>query len=122
MISNSEGKEFEDGILTSYEAQNLDLTNTKLVVLSACETGKGVFKDGEGVYGLKRSFQTAGAITVVMSLWKVDDAATKDFMNNFYDILIQTGDKSFAFRESQKMVKDKYSAPFYWGAFVLTGE
>lgn len=119
--SINQNNTYEDGVLTSLEAQNIDLSYTELVVLSACETGVGVVKDGEGVYGLKRSFQTAGAQSVILSLWKVNDTATKEFMNLFYDYLIESESKLDAFQHAQKTLKEKYQHPYYWGAFVLTG-
>jgi CHAT domain-containing protein len=111
-----------NGIINSYEVMNLDLKGTSLVVLSACETGLGEIKAGEGVYGLQRAFLAAGAQALIMSLWKVDDAATQQLMINFYTNWIKTGDKQKAFKQAQLQLMAQFKQPYYWGAFVMMGD
>jgi CHAT domain-containing protein len=114
----------EDGILTALEAASLDLAGTRLVVLSACETGLGDVQTGEGVYGLRRALVIAGAATQVMSLWKVVDEETRDLMIAFYDQLGQGQGRSAALRAAQlRVLQDsRTSHPFFWAGFIVSGD
>jgi len=123
-------KEGEDGLATAMEIAGLDLQGTDLVTLSACLTGVGELRSGEGVYGLHRSFLLAGAKTVLASLWSVPDLETKDLMVEFYRryLFDEKMNKSEALRQAQlaviEQLRKKYGAapPAYWGAFVCIGE
>ncbi len=116
----------EDGILTALEVSAMDLRGTDLVVLSACETGLGSVRQGEGVYGLRRAFQMAGAKTVVSSLWQVPDMESMKFMKSLYSMNSQTYpelmQKVTLKRITEARQRGRPTHPFTWGAFVVTGE
>jgi CHAT domain-containing protein len=112
----------EDGLLTAFDVAGLDLLDTDLVVLSACETGLGTIQVGEGVFGLRRAFMLAGAKTLVMSLWKVPDQATQELMVDFYQRLLTGAPRAQALREAQLALRSVYPDPCYWGAFICQGE
>jgi CHAT domain-containing protein/tetratricopeptide (TPR) repeat protein len=116
--TSSSNNKREDGVLTAQEVSHLDLRNTFLVVMSACETGLGDIKGSEGVYGLQRAFKMAGSQFMIMSLWQVPDAETKEFMVNFYSLLIKKQNVKIAFQQTQEMMRKKYG-PYFWAAFVL---
>jgi CHAT domain-containing protein len=113
----------EDGILTAMEASGLDLWGTKLVVLSACETGVGTVTNGEGVYGLRRALVIAGAESLVTTLWQVDDLATRDLMTGYYRKLAAGKGRSAALHDTQLELaaQPKYAHPFYWASFLAAG-
>ena len=112
-----------EGVLTALEASGLDLFGTKLVVLSACETGVGEAQS-DGVYGLRRALVMAGAETEVMSLWKVADQPTRDLMAAYYRRLEVGEGRGEALRQVQlAMLRDpKTSHPFYWASFIVSGD
>jgi CHAT domain-containing protein len=115
----------DNGILTAYEASQLNLQGTELVVLSACETGLGEQGNSEGVFGLRRALQEAGADAVMMSMWSVPDQETQELMALFYAKWLTGLDKPEALRQAQlaerDVVRKRYGRdlPYYWGAFVL---
>ena len=109
------------GILTANDIARLDLSNTDMVVLSACQTGQGK-ATSEGLYGLQRAFKKAGVGTIVMSLWSVSDKITSEFMTTFYERLADTHNawnKRKAFEEAKEIIRKKHPAPFHWAAFVM---
>jgi CHAT domain-containing protein/tetratricopeptide (TPR) repeat protein len=125
----SAGPDEDDGILTAEEVAALDLSGVEWAVLSACDTGVGEIRAGEGVFGLRRAFQVAGARTVVMSLWSVDDQATRAWMRALYEGRFQrslsTADA--VHQASLTVLRDRRAKglsthPFYWAAFVAAGD
>jgi len=113
----------EDGILTAEEVSRIDLSHTNLVVLSACETGLGDVDKINGVFGLQRGFKRAGVESVLMSLWKVDDTATRILMVEFYKNLMNGKSKHQSFKDAQKYLRQfdngKYDKPEYWASFIM---
>ncbi len=114
----------EDGILTALEAAGLNLWGTQLVVLSACETGVGDVRNGEGVYGLRRALVLAGTESQLMTLWKVDDTATSEVMIEYYRRLQAGEGRTEALRQVQLefLRRKTRQHPFYWASFILNGD
>jgi CHAT domain-containing protein len=112
-----------DGVLTALEVLGLNLSGTRLVVLSACETGLGEIHEGEGVYGLRRSFQEAGVAEVISSLWEVSDAGTQALMTDFYARLLGGQPAREALRDAQLALLDspEWGYPYVWSAFMIVG-
>jgi CHAT domain-containing protein len=111
---------YDDGILTAFEISQLNLQNTKLVVLSACDTGLGEISNSEGVYGLRRAFKIAGVDKILMSLWSVADYQTMEFMKIFYENLCTKKlSPRLALSATQKTMRQKKYEPYYWAGFVL---
>lgn len=112
----------EDGWFSAYEAALLDLKDTQLVVLSACETGRGIYGNSEGLFGFQRAFFEAGASCLLTSLWRVNDEATQEMMHLFYEFWLGGQTRRAAFRAAQQALRKKYTSPYYWAAFVMLGE
>jgi CHAT domain-containing protein/Tfp pilus assembly protein PilF len=108
-------------LVTALELAGLDLWGTQLVVLSACDTGRGDVRRGQGVYGLRRAFLVAGAETVVMSLWKVDDATTRTLMETYYRHLLSGQGLATALREAMRELRTSQPHPHYWAPFIAMG-
>lgn len=110
----------EDGILTAAEIAAMNLYGTDIVVLSACETGLGDIS-GDGVFGLQRAFKQAGVKTLIMSLWRVDDAATELIMKTFYENILAGKSKREAFSIAQNTVRtnENFTNPHYWAGFIM---
>jgi CHAT domain-containing protein len=112
----------EDGLLTAEDVTALDLHATELVVLSACDTGMGSARVGEGVFGLRRAFVVAGVRTLVTSLWSVPDEQTRALMQHFYGRLRAGAPRAEALREAQLAIRARHPDPWYWGAFICQGD
>jgi len=118
----------EDGILTAEEVVSLNLEGVEWAVLSACDTGLGRIRAGEGIFGLRRAFQIAGVRTVIMSLWAVDDEATRLWMQSLYEGRLTrhlstaraVRDASIAML-SYRRTKGLSTHPFFWAGFVAAG-
>jgi CHAT domain-containing protein/tetratricopeptide (TPR) repeat protein len=110
-----------DGLATALEIAGMNLWGTQLVVLSACDTARGDVRLGQGVFGLRRALVVAGAETVVSSLWRVDDAATRDLMTRFYAALLAGRGRSEALQEAALAVRATRPHPYYWAPFVVIG-
>ena len=108
----------DDGILLSYEIEMQDFRKVDMVVLSACETGLGDY-NFDGIQGIQTAFKMAGVRTIIMSLWKIDDAATALMMTYFYRELLKTGSKHKSFRKAQDFVRKQYEDPYYWAGFIM---
>ncbi|MEP2026359.1 MAG: CHAT domain-containing protein [Reichenbachiella sp.] len=117
-LSKQEGST-NDGILTAYEAMNLQLDQTSLVVLAACETGLGTVENGEGVFGLQRAFLVAGADNVLISLVKINDQAARRFMNLLYEQLRDLENPQEAFFKARALYRLEDENPYNWGAYIL---
>jgi CHAT domain-containing protein len=114
----------DDGILTALEASSLNLWGTKLVTLSACDTGVGEVRNGEGVYGLRRAFVLAGAETLVTSLWPISDYIAREMMTTYYTGLRAGLGRGEALRQAKlaMLARKGRQHPFYWASFVQSGE
>jgi CHAT domain-containing protein len=114
----------DNGILTALEVTGLNLWGTKLVVLSACDTGVGEVKKGDGVHGLRRALVLAGSETQVISLWAVSDRATRELMVSYYRLLKQGIGRGEALRQVQLKMLKKVNRrhPYYWASFIQSGE
>jgi CHAT domain-containing protein len=112
----------DSALVTALELAGLNLWGTQLVVLSACDTGRGEFKRGQGVYGLRRAFVVAGAETVVMSLWKVNDDTTSELMEAYYRNLLAGQGRSAALNQAMRSLLASRPHPHYWAPFIALGK
>jgi len=115
--------DMSDGLLTAYEIYNLDLSETELVFLSSCETGLGIVQNGRSIYHFQNAFKSAGARSVIMSMWTTEAEYQLEFMNLFYYYwLFEKSTKREAFTKARNIMKETYERSYYWGAFIFIGE
>jgi CHAT domain-containing protein len=120
--ASSENSGADSALVTALELAGLNLWGTQLVVLSACDTGRGDIQLGQGVYGLHRAFVAAGAETVVMSLWKVNDETTRVLMESYYRHLLEGWGRATALREAMRVLRRTRPHPHYWAPFIALGQ
>jgi CHAT domain-containing protein len=122
--ANKPDKE-DDGIASPVDFAGLDLRGTELVFVSACSSGGGTVREGEGLYGIRRALRLAGSRTQILALWPVDRDAASEFVRKFYDTWSASGTVQDAFKAAQRYVRKSHSYweddPYYWGAFTLSG-
>jgi CHAT domain-containing protein len=112
----------QDGLLTAEEVRSLNLWGTELVVLSACESGRGAVSTGQGVYGLRRAFFVAGAETLVIGLWQVADQETGDLMGLYYQkLILERYLRVGAMRAAMQQMRSRKPHPYYWAPFLVLG-
>lgn len=111
----------QQGVVTAKEVASMNLWGTQLVVLSACDTGRGTLEVGQGVYGLRRAFLVAGAESLVSSLWQVADAETADLMERYYQNMLAGQGRGEAMRSAALWMKRRKTHPYYWAGFLVIG-
>jgi CHAT domain-containing protein len=112
----------EDSLVTALELAGLNLWGTQLVMLSACDTGRGALQTGQGFYGLRRAFLAAGAETVVTSLWKVHDEVRRQFLEDYYRNLLSGQSRTTALRQAMQELRFKHPHPHFWAPFIAIGQ
>jgi CHAT domain-containing protein len=121
MVAPAASPRLEDSLVTALELAGLDLWGTQLVVLSACDTGRGDVKLGQGVYGLRPALMVSGAETVVTSLWKVNDETTQELMETYYRHLLMGQGRTTALRQAMLALRQKRPHPYFWAPFIALG-
>jgi len=111
---------FNSGVLSAREISEMNLSNTKLVILSACKSGRGDIRDYEGVYGLQRAFKMAGVQNLIIALWEIDQYTSRHFMERFYlNLIVLKKHLRAAFIKTINEIRQEYNEPKYWAGFIL---